>query len=76
MFRYAKGLNPSVNAIVLGKSVHKGLEENYWHKQKTEKDLPLPKVLEAYAAFFDQEKQQEEIDREEENPGKVKDEKA
>mgnify|MGYP000017523799 CR=1 FL=1 len=75
MFRYVKGLKiPPVGAIVLGKSVHKGLEENYRHKQKTEKDLPLPKVLEAYAAFFDLEKQQEEIDWEGENPGKIKDE--
>jgi len=75
MFRYVQGLKiPPVGAIVLGKSVHKGLEENYRHKQRTEKDLPLPKVLEAYAAFFDQEKQQEEIDWEGEPPGKLKDE--
>jgi ATP-dependent helicase/DNAse subunit B len=62
-WRYCKGLKiPPVGAIVLGKSVHKGLEENFRHKQQTKKDLSLPKVLEAYAAFFEQEKQQEEID--------------
>ena len=75
MFRYVKGLKiPPVGAIVLGKSVHRGLEENYKHKQQTKKDLSLPKVLEAYSAFFDQEKQQQEIDWEGENPGKLKDE--
>jgi CRISPR/Cas system-associated exonuclease Cas4 (RecB family) len=74
-WRYCKGLKiPPVGAIVLGKSVHKGLEENYKHKQQTKKDLSLPKVLEAYSAFFEQEKQQEEIDWEGEHPGKLKDE--
>jgi hypothetical protein len=57
MFRYVKGLKiPPVGAIVLGKSVHYGLEENFRHKQQSKKDLSLSKVLEAYAAFFDQEK--------------------
>jgi CRISPR/Cas system-associated exonuclease Cas4 (RecB family) len=75
MFRYVKGLKiPPVGAIVLGKSVHRGLEENFRHKQQSKKDLSLSKVLEAYSSFFDLEKQQEEIDWEGENPGKIKDE--
>ena len=76
MFRYLKGLKmPPVGAVVLGKSIHKGLEQNFRHKKQTKIDLPLNKVLEAYSAFFDQtRKKEEEIDWEGENPGKVKDE--
>jgi len=76
MLRYLKGLKmPPVGAVILGKSIHKGLEQNFRHKKQTRIDLPLNKVLEAYSAFFDQTKQKEaEIDWEGENPGKVKDE--
>jgi CRISPR/Cas system-associated exonuclease Cas4 (RecB family) len=76
MFRYLKGLKmPPVGAVILGKSIHKGLEQNFRHKQQTRLDLPLNKVLEAYSAFFDRTKQEEaEIDWEGENPGQVKDE--
>lgn len=74
-WRYCKGLKiPPAGAIVLGKSVHKGLEENFRHKIQTKIDLSLNKVLEAYAAFFDMTKQEEEIDWEGECPGKLKDE--
>lgn len=75
MYRYIKGLKiPPVGAIVLGKSVHKGLEENFKHKKQTRIDLPINKVLDFYSAYFEQTKHEEEIDWEGENPGKLKDE--
>lgn len=75
MFRYVKGLKiPPAGVIILGKSVHKGLEENFRHKKQTQIDLPIKKVLEAYSNCFDRSKQEEEVDWEGENPGKLKDE--
>jgi len=74
-FRYIEGIKiPPAGAIILGKSIHKTLEENYRQKIKSFKDLPLNQILEIYSASFEKQKKEEpEIDWEGENPGKVKD---
>lgn len=76
-FRYIDGLKiPPVGAIVLGRSIHEGLEGNYTQKMDSKEDLPVSKVLEIYSFSFDRAKKEEEIDWEGENPGKIKDEGA
>ena len=73
-FRYLDGLKiPPVSTIILGRSVHKGLEQNFTQKKETKIDLPVSKVLEAYSFFFDQAQKEEEVNWEGESSGSVKD---
>jgi len=73
-FRYLDGMkNPPVGAIILGRSIHQGLEENYKQKKETKVDLPINKVLEMYASFFDGAEKKEEINWKGELPGSIKD---
>lgn len=74
-FRYIKGLKiPPKSALTLGKSIHKGVEYNFSQKIKSQKDLPLSDVLDAYSTAFDSLKYG--TDWEDEKPGEVKDEGA
>ena len=72
-FRYIKGLKiPPSGSLTLGKSVHKGLSKNFSQKIDTEKDLPLPDILDSYSTEFDYWKTITEWEGE--APGEVKDE--
>jgi len=72
-FRYILGKKiPPPWTFALGKSCHQGLQYNFEQKIQTKKDLPLPKVLEAYDFAFEVQRQQE-VDWQGQKPGKVKD---
>jgi putative RecB family exonuclease len=73
-FRYIDGLKiPPAGAMVLGRSVHKGIEENYKQKKDSKIDLPLNKVLEIFSESFDRAQKEEEINWEEDTPAEIKD---
>jgi putative RecB family exonuclease len=73
-FRYIDGIKmPPAGAMVLGRSVHKGIEENYKQKKDSKIDLPLNKVLEIFSDSFDRAQKEEEINWEEDTPAQIKD---
>jgi putative RecB family exonuclease len=73
-YRYLDGLKiPPVGAIILGRSIHKGLEVNYSQKKETKTDLPISRVVEIYSDSFDRAGKEEEVNWEGENPGRIKD---
>src|SRR5690349_15067135 len=71
-FRYVDGLKtPPDSGLLLGITVHKGVEHNYRHKFKTKKPANRNEVMDAYDKSWKGEKSG--IDFEGENPGAVKD---
>jgi len=71
-FRYVDGLRrPPTSPLILGTSVHKGVEINMKEKFKTKKPAKLNSVLDAFSTTFDAAKK--ECDFEGKNPGTVKD---
>jgi len=73
-FRYIDKMKiPPVGAIILGRSIHEGLEENYKQKKETKVDLSIDKVLEMYGSFFDRAGKKEEVNWKGELPGRIKD---
>lgn len=56
-FRYVKGIKRApTSALVLGSSVHRGIEHNYISKYKKKKAAPMDEVMDAYADLFDKSK--------------------
>lgn len=71
-FRYVKGIKKAPNSgLILGISVHKGVETNYLHKFKTKKPAKLSEVLDAFSDRWEEGKKG--ADFEGKNPGQVKD---
>lgn len=70
-FRYVKGIKkPPDSGLIVGISVHKGIEHNYRHKFEKKKAAPKDEVLDAFSQKFDESKDGAEI----EDEGKSKDE--
>lgn len=71
-FRYIQGLKvPPDSKLILGISVHRGIEFNYEHKFKTKKPAKRNAVMDAYNDAFSENKKG--VDFEGANPGVVKD---
>ena len=73
-YRYIRGLKlPPSGALLLGTSVHAGIETNYKQKIETGKDISLKKAVEAYAHRFEEGEKEGVAWNEDEKPGEVKD---
>lgn len=71
-FRYVKGIKKAPNSgLILGISVHKGVELNYNEKYKSKRPAKIQDVLDAYTTEFEATKKG--ADFEGKNPGQVKD---
>ena len=71
-FRYIEGVKvPPSSAMVLGRSVHKALEENFRQKKESFEDLKVEDVLDIYSDAF--EEYSKEVEKWEEDKGKEKD---
>lgn len=71
-FRYVQGLKvPPDSRLILGTSVHRGVEFNYAHKFKTRKPAKRDAVMDAFSDAFKREKSG--VDFQGVNPGTVKD---
>jgi CRISPR/Cas system-associated exonuclease Cas4 (RecB family) len=71
-FRYVKGIKKAPNSgLILGISVHKGVETNYLHKFKTKKPAKLSEVLDAFSTEWDATRKGADFEGKE--PGQVKD---
>jgi len=76
-FRYIRGLKISPDfGLILGRSFHKTLEENFQQKIDSHEDLKLPTMLEFFAEDFDQGSKMVEQEKVPGEEGKAKDDGA
>ncbi|MFC1560871.1 RecB family exonuclease [Candidatus Latescibacterota bacterium] len=72
-FRYGCGIKvPPTGDLVLGRSVHSALKENYRQKLRTYEDLPLDDISDIFSASFDREAESAAFEKNQ-NPGELKD---
>ncbi len=71
-FRYIEGVkSPPSPAMIVGRAVHKALEENFKHKVETYKDLNIEDVIDIYSNAFEEYSQ--EVEKWEVDKGHEKD---
>lgn len=73
-FKYvAKLPSPMCGALLLGKSVHAAAESSMRFKMEKESDMPLDTILDVFSQSFEGFQQNEPVDLEGEDKGKLKD---
>lgn len=72
-FRYVDGLKiPPTGSLLLGKSIHSALENNYSQKIKTKKDLPTEQMTSMFSDTWESQVKAT-VFEDDEKPGQVKD---